>query len=96
MGAPHARHHREGSVLTEPFVRTSNWVADAGFQLSPSRASRHSKSSARDEVPHHLPGENPYLTEFAQRHGLPSEAARGGAETMHPDHLTQLHEAGVR
>ena len=33
-------------------------------------------------MPHHLPGENPYLTEFAQRHGLPSEAARGGAETI--------------
>ena len=83
--------------LTEPFVRTSNWVADAGFQLSPfSCIPTLEIERARDEVPHHLPGENPYLTEFAQRHGLPPEAARGGAETMYPDYLTQLHAAGVR
>ena len=82
--------------LTEPFVRTSNWVADAGFQLSPfSCIPTVEIERARDEVPHHLPGENRYLTEFATRHGLPSEAARGGAETMYPDYLTQLHAAGV-
>ena len=83
--------------LTEPFVRTSNWVADAGFQLSPfSCIPTLEIERARDEVPHHLPGENPYLTEFAQRHGLPSDAARGGAETMYPDYLARLHAAGAR
>ena len=41
-------------------------------------------------MPHNLPGENPYLNGFASKHGLPVSAARGGAETMYPDYLTQL------
>jgi hypothetical protein len=40
---------------------------------------------AKGVVPHFLPGANPFLTEFAARHRLPLEAARGGAETMYPD-----------
>ena len=77
--------------LTEPFVRTSNWVADAGFQLSPfSCIPTVEIERPRGEVPHNLPGENRYLSEFATKHGLPTSAARGGAVTMYPDYLTQL------
>jgi hypothetical protein len=36
-------------------------------------------------VPHYLPGQNPYLTEFAKKYNLPVEATRGGAETALPD-----------
>ena len=35
-------------------------------------------------IPHHLPGTNPFLTDYARAHGIPIEAARGGAETMYP------------
>lgn len=77
--------------LTEPFVRTSNWVADPGFQLSPfSCIPTVEIERARDEIPHHLPGTNPYLTEFAAEHGLPVEAARGGAATMYPEYLARI------
>jgi hypothetical protein len=77
--------------LTEPFVRTSNWVADPGFQLSPfSCIPTVEIERARDEIPHHLPGANPYLTEFAAEHGLPVEAARGGAATMYPEYLARI------
>ena len=31
-------------------------------------------------VPHHLPGTNPFLADFAAKYHLPQEAARGGAE----------------
>ena len=41
-------------------------------------------------VPHFLPGANPYIDEFAIEHGLPVEATRGGAETMHPDYRSTL------
>jgi len=82
--------------LTEPFVRTSNWVADPGFQLSPfSCIPTVEIERARDEVPHHLPGANQYLTEFAAKHALPVEAARGGAETMYPDYLSRLRTENV-
>jgi hypothetical protein len=37
------------------------------------------------DVPHYLPGQNPYTTEFAQKHGLPVEATRGGADTALPE-----------
>ena len=77
--------------LTEAFVRTSNWVADPGFQLSPfSCIPTVEIERARDEIPHHLPGANPYLTEFAVRHGLPVDAARGGAATMYPEYLARI------
>ena len=83
--------------LTEPFVRTSNWVADPGFQLSPfSCIPTVEIERPRDAVPHHLPGTNPYLAEFAAKHGLPVEATRGGAETMYPDYLGRLRGSSVR
>jgi cyclase len=38
-------------------------------------------------VPHYLPGENPMLTEYAERFDLPLDAIRGGAETALPEFL---------
>ena len=80
--------------LTEAFVRTSNWVADPGFQLSPfSCIPTVEIERRRDEVPHHLPDANPYLTEFAAKHGLPLAVARGGGETMYPESAARLRTA---
>jgi hypothetical protein len=50
-------------------------------------------------VPHHFPGENPYLTEAAKAYGIPVEATMGGIETMLPEYretLRRLMEAGAR
>jgi hypothetical protein len=44
----------------------------------------------KHQVPHYLPGTNPFATEFAQRHRIPVEATRGGAETMYPDYVEKL------
>jgi hypothetical protein len=77
--------------LTEPFVRTSNWVADPGFHLSPfSCIPTVEIERPRGFVPHHLPGTNAYLGEFAEKHGLPLEAARGGAGTMYPEYAQRV------
>lgn len=77
--------------LTEPFIRTSNWILDLGLQLP----ATYCLPSV--EVPHpygyvayHLPGENPWLNEFASGHGIPEEAARGGGETMYPEYQEKL------
>jgi hypothetical protein len=77
--------------LTEPFIRTSSWVFDSGYQLQPNYC------IPSVEVPHpkgyvaqHLPGKNPFLTEFASRWGIPVEAVRGGAESMYPDYQLEL------
>ena len=45
---------------------------------------------AKGEVPHYLPGTNPYLTEFATKHNIPVDATRGGAETMYPEFRAKL------
>jgi len=47
-------------------------------------------------VPNHLPGTNAYLGEFAAKHGIPFDATRGGAATMYPDYMAQLHQVGGR
>ncbi len=77
--------------LTEPFVRTSNWILDLGRLFLPNVC------IPSVEVPHpkgyvayHLPGDNPWLTEFASRYGVPVEATRGGAEEMYPEYQEKL------
>lgn len=80
--------------LTEPLVRTSDWVLDPGVQLSPfSCIPTVEIERPRGEVPHYLPGTNPYLSEYADEHGLPLDAARGGAETMYPEYRSRLYRA---
>ena len=80
--------------LTEPLVRTSDWVLDPGVQLSPfSCIPTVEIERERGSVPHYLPGTNPYLYEFAGEHGLPAEAWRGGADTMYPEYVPVLRRA---
>ena len=39
----------------------------------------------KNEVPHYLPGQNPWLGEFEAKHAMPKDGVRGGAETLLPD-----------
>jgi len=43
-------------------------------------------------VPHHLPGTNTFLGEFPSKHGIPEQAALGGAETMYPEYQLKLKD----
>ena len=45
---------------------------------------------AKGVIPHHLPGTNPFLGEYPAAHGVPPEAARGGAETMYPEYRKKI------
>lgn len=74
--------------LTEPLVRSQNWFLDPGQQLQPMYCEYVPEVPAASEgdVPNHLPGTNPYLTEVADWYGLPLDAVRGGAETMYPEY----------
>jgi len=47
-------------------------------------------SQPRGAVPHYLPGQNRFLTEFAAAHKLPEAATRGGAATMYPEFRANL------
>ena len=82
--------------LTEPFVRTSNWVADPGFQLSPfSCIPTVEIERARDEVPHHLPGANRVPDGICRAStACRAQAARGGATTMYPEYRRSSRDGG--
>jgi hypothetical protein len=77
--------------LTEPFIRTSNWVLNPGYTPFPSTCIPTIEiAHAKGWVAFMLPGENPSLQEFARQYGVPIEAARGGAETMYPEYQVKL------
>jgi hypothetical protein len=87
--------------LTEPLVRTQNFVLNER-QLPPQawvwpcEIVVEIAGRPREAVPHYLPGQNPFVREFADRYGIPLEAAMGGAETMYPEYLLKLQSSSTR
>lgn len=79
------------AYLTEPLIRSRNFVSDPGISPGPYPCSVEVEI-ARDQtvIPHYLPGTNPYLNEFAAKYGIPEAARAGGAETMYPEYKTML------
>ena len=74
--------------LTEPIVKTN------GFRLRPNGVMEPYPCDPVIEVvhppgyvPHYMPGENPYIEEYAELYGIPLEAAMGGAETALPEYM---------
>ena len=77
--------------LTEPFIRTTDYELALGQQIPPYPCGIVQEiDRGAGEVPHYLPGTNPYTTEFAVRYSLPVEATRGGAQTMYPEFKEKL------
>ena len=77
--------------LTEPLIRTTDFQLDVHQHVPPYPCDVVEEIDRPiGAVPHHLPGTNKFLAEFAQRYGLPFEPTRGGAETMYPDYKIKL------
>jgi hypothetical protein len=77
--------------LTEPFIRTTDYELSLTQNVPPYPCGVVQEIDREPgEVPHLLPGTNPFMTEHATREGLPVEATRGGAETMYPDYLQKM------
>ena len=72
--------------LTEPFVRTNGFRLTLNPTMAPYPC-RPAVEVPREpgDVPHHLPGRNPFLQEYADRHKVSPEATRGGAHTALPE-----------
>lgn len=79
------------AFLAEPLVRSQNWFLDPGQRagLFPCEYLPE-VPQAPGAVPHHLPGSNPFLKEFAEWYSLPFEATRGGPETLYPEYRLKL------
>jgi hypothetical protein len=97
------RFHRYGDLLThvmmieDPVYLTEPLVKTNMFQLTPTGSMTPYPCEVVGEadrepgyVPHYLPGQNPYVREFAERYGLPFEATLGGAETALPEYQARL------
>ena len=85
--------------LTEPLIKTQNFVSNT--RVLPPQAwlwpcvavvevANHPLGEMQVEVPHYLPGKNPFAEEFARRFGIPLDAVLGGAETMYPEYALKL------
>jgi len=72
--------------LTEPYIRSQefvqmdrgnqNWLYNCEYAME--------LPKDKNEVPHYLPGKNPWLGEFEAKHAMPKDGVRGGAETLLP------------
>jgi hypothetical protein len=80
--------------LTEPLIKTTEFVTapEQSFGPFPCEPVVEVDRPA-GYVPHHLPGTNPFLREFAEKYKLPVEAVRGGAETMYPEYQLRLEKS---
>jgi hypothetical protein len=77
--------------LTEPMIRTSDFMVNPGQQIGPYPCLIVSEvEQPHGWVPHWLPGTNPDLEEFAKDQHVPPEAMRGGAETMLPEYRKKI------
>ena len=81
--------------LSEPLIKTTNMrlnprPLNPGQLLYPCQSVVEIAAQKRGAAPHYLPGENPFLKEFAGEYKLPAIATRGGAETMYPEFQKRL------
>src|SRR6267378_2333995 len=78
---------------TEPVVRSRDYEYEVNGDIGPYPCEAVDETDRpKGVIPHHLPGTNPFLTEYAKAHNIPAEAARGGAETMYPEYRKKLRE----
>lgn len=78
--------------LSEPYVNSQefvlmergnqNWLYNCEYVME--------VPQPRHQVPHYLPGENPFLREWANRFGVPFEAIFSGARSTYPEFMPEI------
>jgi hypothetical protein len=83
---------QDPKYLEEPFFRNRDYTyAETGsLGAYPCEPVVEVLLPEKGYFPHYLPGDNPFLIEYARNHGIPFEAAMGGAETMYPEYRKKL------
>jgi hypothetical protein len=75
------------TYLEEPFFRNRDYIYNPTGRMGPYPCEPIIETVfEKDYFPHYLPGQNPFLIEYALKHGIPYEATRGGAATMYPEY----------
>jgi cyclase len=83
--------------LTEPLIKSQDFILNTqagGNWLYPCEEVEE-VVRAKGKVPNYLPGENPFIREYADMHKLPVTAALGGAETMYPEYRSKMKDAAA-
>jgi glyoxylase-like metal-dependent hydrolase (beta-lactamase superfamily II) len=102
------RFIRHGNVLThvymiedpvylaEPLIRTNGFQVTANPVMQPYPCYPTTEvEREKGEVPHHLPGANPFLNDYAKKHNLPLSGVRGGPPTALPEFMRKPPAAAV-
>jgi hypothetical protein len=79
--------------LAEPLVKTQVFnlaASSAGNWLWPCEYVEELPGTPHSSVFSYMPGQNPFVREFAAKHQIPVEAALGGPETMYPEFQNKL------
>ena len=78
--------------LTEPYVRSWNWVLAPGLWINPYTCdARVEVERPQGFVAHWLPpGMNPMLKEFSDKTGFPTQVTNGGANQLYPEYQLEL------
>jgi hypothetical protein len=78
--------------LTEPLIKSEDFTLNPSPNFNPFWPCEYIEEGerARGEVPHYLPGENPWMAEYAATHKLPQEVTLGGAAQMYPEYRARL------
>ena len=79
------------AFLTEPLVRSQTWKLDPGQQMGRYVCEYVVELPGElNQVPHYLPGQNPFLNLVPDWYGLPLDGVRGGSETIYPEYRNRM------
>jgi hypothetical protein len=78
--------------LAEPLIKSEDLNQSANTNFNPFWNCEYIEEGERPrgEVPSYMPGENPWIAEYAAQHNLPQEVTLGGPETMYPEYRTRM------
>jgi hypothetical protein len=79
--------------LAEPLVKIVEFTQAAnseGNWLWPCEYVDELPGAPRSAVPSYMPGQNPFVSEYAAKYQIPVEAALGGPETMYPEFRNKI------
>jgi hypothetical protein len=80
------------NFLAEPLVKSEDLTLNPSPNFNPfwPCESIEEGERPRGQVPHYLPGTNPWVAEYAAIHKLPQEATLGGPELMYPEYRNRM------
>ena len=83
--------------LTQPHIISRSWQLDPTSNLTTVPAPCVPEAELPDlkgegDVPHYLPGKNPFVEDVTEMYKIPVEAVLGGAETMYPEFRKKLKD----